>query len=51
LPSEYDSLGEVFEDKEEKLFGKNGFEKIGEEVGKLEKTMNINKLSHFTVNI
>jgi hemerythrin-like domain-containing protein len=50
-PKEYDSLGEAFEDKEEELFGKSGFERIVEEVGKLEKTMGIHELLHFTANI
>ena len=50
-PAEYDSLGEAFEDKEEELFGKDGFEKVVEEVEKLEKTMGIYELSHFTANI
>jgi hemerythrin-like domain-containing protein len=50
-PKEFDSLGEAFEDKEEELFGKNGFERIVEEVEKLEKTMGIHQLSHFTANI
>lgn len=45
---EYDSLGESFEDKEEELFGKNGFERIVEEVGKIEKTLGIYELSEFT---
>jgi len=51
LPNEFDSLDEVFEDKGEDLLGKDGFEKIVEEVGKLEKTMGIYELSHFTLNI
>jgi len=48
---EYDSLGESFEDKEEELFGKNGFEKIVDEVGKLEKRMGIYELSQFTPRV
>ncbi len=48
---EFDSLGEAFEDKEEELFGKDGFEKIVIEVEKLEKRMGINDLSQFTANI
>lgn len=48
LPNEFDSLGEVFEDKEEELFGKDGFEKIVEEVATLEKKMGIYELSQFT---
>jgi hypothetical protein len=27
-PSEYDSLGDIFEKKEEALFGENGFENL-----------------------
>jgi len=50
-PTEYDSLGEAFEDQEEELFGKDGFEKIVEEVGKLEKTLGIYELSLFTSNL
>ena len=51
LPKEFDSLGEAFEDKEEKLFGKDGFEKIVNEVEKLEKSMAIYDLAQFTANI
>jgi hemerythrin-like domain-containing protein len=51
LPKEFDSLGEAFEDKEEELFGKNGFEKIVDEVEKLEKRMGIYEMSQFTANI
>jgi len=45
---EYDSLGEAFEDKEEELFGKNGFEKIVEEVASLERKLGIYELAEFT---
>ena len=48
IPSEYDSLGDVFEDKEQELFGKDGFEKIVEEVATLEKKLGIYELSQFT---
>jgi hemerythrin-like domain-containing protein len=47
-PKEYGSLGDIFEDKEQTLFGKNGFEKIVEEVASLEKRMGIYELSQFT---
>ena len=47
-PDEYDSLGDVFEGKEQELFGKNGFEKVVEEVASLEKKLGIYELSHFT---
>jgi hemerythrin-like domain-containing protein len=45
---EYDSLGDIFEDKEQQLFGKNGFEKIVGEVENLEKKLGIYELSQFT---
>ena len=45
---EFDSLGEEFEDKEEKLFGEGGFEKIVAQVGELEKGLGIYDLSRFT---
>jgi hemerythrin-like domain-containing protein len=50
-PKEYASLGEAFEDKEEDLFGANGFEKIVQEVEQLEKTIGIYELSNFTATI
>ncbi len=45
---EYDSLGEIFEDKETELFGEHGFEKVVEEVEGLEKSLGIYELSQFT---
>ena len=50
-PKEYASLGEAFEDKEEELFGKDGFERIVQEVEKLEKAMGIYDLPRFTATI
>jgi hemerythrin-like domain-containing protein len=50
-PKEYASLGEAFEDKEEELFGKDGFERIVQEVEKLEKGMDLYELSQFTAGI
>jgi len=47
-PEEYDSLGEKFEDKEDELFGEHGFDKVVEEVSRLEKVMGIYELSQFT---
>jgi hemerythrin-like domain-containing protein len=44
---EFDSLGEEFEDKEEDLFGKSGFEKIVGMVAELEKPLGIYELSQF----
>jgi hemerythrin-like domain-containing protein len=45
---EYDALGEEFEDKEHALFGDDGFEKIVDEVARLEKTLGIYDLAQFT---
>jgi hemerythrin-like domain-containing protein len=50
-PKEFMALGETFEDKEEKLFGKNGFEKIVDQVGGLEKQLGIYELSQFTPKV
>ncbi|HEX9667069.1 MAG TPA: hemerythrin domain-containing protein [Thermodesulfobacteriota bacterium] len=47
-PNEFDSLGEEFEKKEQKLFGQDGFEKIVAKVANLEKTLGIYDLSQFT---
>ena len=49
-PEEYDRLGDLFEEKEQKLFGKKGFERIVEEVTTLEKRLGIHELSGFTPN-
>jgi hemerythrin-like domain-containing protein len=48
---EYDSLGDVFEGKEQELFGKDGFEKIVKEVASLEKKLGISELSQFTPKV
>jgi hemerythrin-like domain-containing protein len=50
-PKEFMALGEAFEDKEEKLFGKNGFEKIVGQVADLEKRLGIYELSQFTPQV
>ena len=47
-PEEFDTLGDTFEDQEEKLFGKDGFDKVVEEVGSLERMLGIHDLSQFT---
>jgi hemerythrin-like domain-containing protein len=47
-PHEYATLGEEFEDKEHKLFGEDGFEKVVEEVAGLERALGIYDLSSFT---
>jgi hemerythrin-like domain-containing protein len=45
---EFDSLGEKFEEEEDKLFGEHGFEKVVEQVAGLEKSLGIYELSQFT---
>jgi hemerythrin-like domain-containing protein len=47
-PSEYDKLGDLFEDKEHELFGEHGFEDVVEQVARLEKTLGIYDLATFT---
>jgi hemerythrin-like domain-containing protein len=48
---EYDSLGEDFEKKEHELFGEDGFEKMVDKVGGIEKKLGIYELSQFTPKI
>jgi hemerythrin-like domain-containing protein len=50
-PKDFDALGDIFEAKEVKLFGKDGFEKIVARVGDLEKTLGIHNLEEFTARI
>jgi hemerythrin-like domain-containing protein len=45
---EYAELGERFEDREQELFGKDGFESMVRAIGELEKELNIYDLSGFT---
>jgi hemerythrin-like domain-containing protein len=47
-PTEFYDLGEKFEDKEQALFGKEGFESVVSEVAKLEKKLGLYDLSQFT---
>jgi hemerythrin-like domain-containing protein len=47
-PSEYDALGDTFEDKEHKLFGAEGFQKAVDEVAGLEKALGLYELGQFT---
>lgn len=47
-PRELEELGERFEDKEHQLFGKEGFEGIVEQIGKLEQQLGIHDLAMFT---
>jgi hemerythrin-like domain-containing protein len=50
-PKEFLDLGEAFEANEEKLFGKDGFEKVVVQVADLEKRLGIYELSQFTPKI
>ncbi len=45
---EYDALGEAFEDKENELFGENGFEHMVARVESIEKRLGIYDLARFT---
>lgn len=45
---EYDALGDDFEKKEDELFGNEGFFKIVDQVGELEKKLGIYELAQFT---
>jgi len=46
--SEYDELGEAFEDKENQLFGEDGFENMVRKVADIEKKLGIYDLAQFT---
>ncbi len=50
-PREFDELGEKFEERETELFGKEGFEKMVESVGDIERKLGIYELSRFTANV
>ncbi|HYA41884.1 MAG TPA: hemerythrin domain-containing protein [Syntrophobacteraceae bacterium] len=50
-PKEFEVLGEKFEDREEDLFGKDGFEKMVDKVAEIEKKLGIHDLSGFTPKI
>ncbi|MCL4501178.1 MAG: hemerythrin domain-containing protein [Deltaproteobacteria bacterium] len=47
-PKDFEALGDQFEDKEQKKFGKDGFEKIVAEVAELEKQLGLFDLAQFT---
>lgn len=47
-PKEFEALGQTFEEKERKLFGKDGFEGMVVQVAKLEETLGIDDLGQFT---
>jgi hypothetical protein len=45
---ELEALGDRFEDREHELFGKDGFEGIVAQVGKIEDSIGIGDLNQFT---
>jgi hemerythrin-like domain-containing protein len=45
---EYERLGKLFEEKEEELFGKDGFEKIEKKISEIEQKLAIYNLEKFT---
>lgn len=47
-PHEFDALGELFEDREHQLFGREGFEGVVAQVAELEKRLGIYDLAQFT---
>lgn len=47
-PKKYAELGEMFEEKEHDLFGKEGFEKVVQDVSELEQILDIHQLDKFT---
>jgi hemerythrin-like domain-containing protein len=50
-PKEYDQLGDVFEEREHELFGKEGFDGIVVKIAKIEKALGIYDLSKFTPKV
>ena len=48
---EYDSLGEEFENNEQKLFGKDGFETMVNKVADIERGLGIYELQQFTPKV
>jgi hemerythrin-like domain-containing protein len=50
-PNEYDAMAEEFERKEHQLFGEEGFEKVVQQVAKIEETIGIHDLNQFTPRI
>ncbi|MFC4765999.1 hypothetical protein ACFO8Q_01090 [Effusibacillus consociatus] len=47
-PEEFERLGKLFEEIEEKRFGKEGFKKIVNQISEYEKVLGIYELSQFT---
>lgn len=50
-PAEFEALGDAFEDREQKLFGRDGFEKIVAEVAGLEQQLGHFELEQFTPRV
>lgn len=50
-PKEFMALGETFENKEENLFGENGFAKIVGQVAALERQLGLYQLTQFTPEV
>ncbi len=48
---EFDAIGDKFEDEEQRLFGKDGFEKMVARVADLEKSLGLYELSQFTPKV
>jgi hemerythrin-like domain-containing protein len=46
--NEYDAMAEEFEKREHQLFGEDGFEKVVQQVAKIEETIGIHNLDQFT---
>lgn len=46
--SEYEKLGDIFEEKERELFGKEGFEGIINQISHIEKSLDIYNLDNYT---
>jgi len=48
---EYDALGDTFEDKEQELFGKDGFEKVVAQIAEMEQKLGLYELAQFTPSL
>ncbi len=50
-PTDYDAYGDMFEAKENELFGKDGFESVVTRVARLEKELGLYNLSQYTAAV
>jgi hypothetical protein len=48
---EFGALGEEFEKREDRLFGRNGFESVVERVARIERQLGIYELAQFTPKV